>query len=109
MLHSKDLADQLKLCADGQVSVEDFEEWFALNSWNVHRQQNKDLTDAVFRVEYLFSSLNDGRLEARDVRREFAELAAAVATVQPIRSEAIAPYGHADRKISPAEARDHTS
>jgi hypothetical protein len=107
MLHSEEMADQLKRCADGQGSIEDFEEWFALNSWNVHQQQNKDLTDAVFRVEYLFSSLNDGRLKAPEVLREFAELATAMATVQSLRKEPIALYNHSDSKILPVEAERH--
>jgi hypothetical protein len=75
MLHSEEMADQLRRCADGKVSIDDFEEWFASNSWNVHQQPDKHLTDAVFRVEYLVSSLNDGRLNAPEVLREFAALA----------------------------------
>jgi hypothetical protein len=107
MLHSQDLAEQLMLCADGQLSIEDFEEWFALSSWNVHQQQNKELTDAVFRVEYLFSSLNDGHLKVRDVSREFAELAAAMATAQSLRKEPVELYGQPDRKNLPVEAGEY--
>jgi hypothetical protein len=81
MLQSMDLAEQLKRCADGQLSIEDFEGWFAENSWNVHQQQSKELTDAVFRVEHLFSSLNDGRVKLPALLREFANLATAIGTL----------------------------
>ena len=101
MLHSKELADQLKRCADGLVSIEDVEEWFDLDSWNVHQQHNKDLTDAVFRVEYLFSSLNDGRLTVPEALREFA------ATAQSLRKEPIALGDRYDRKTLPVEEEGH--
>jgi hypothetical protein len=107
MLHSEEMADQLKRCADGRESIEDFEEWFALNSWNVHQQQDKDLIDAVFRVEYLFSSLNDGRLKAPEVLHEFADLATAMADVQALRKGPTAPHGRPDRKVLPFEAEHH--
>jgi len=82
MLHSEELADQLNRCAGGLTSIEEFEEWFALNSWNVHQQDDKHLIDAVFRVEYLFSSLNDGHLETSEVLRQFAEVATGVGAFQ---------------------------
>jgi hypothetical protein len=100
MLRSNELADRLKRCGDGQLPLEDFEDWFALNSWNVHLQQNKNLTDAVFRVEYLFSSLNDGRLKVPEVRREFAALAAAVKTL-PAEPGARAPFAFQPNPPSP--------
>jgi hypothetical protein len=78
MLHSKDLADQLKRCADGQTSIENFEEWFAQNSWDVHRQRDGDLTDTVFQIEYLFSALNDGRLTAPEILGQFAKIASGI-------------------------------
>jgi hypothetical protein len=83
MLHTNELADQLKRCADGQVSIGDFEEWFALGSWNVHRQRDGDLTDTVFQIEYLFSALNDGRLTAPEILGQFATIASAIRPLEP--------------------------
>jgi hypothetical protein len=90
----------LKRCGDGELSIEDFEDWFALDSWNVHQQQNKDLTDAVFRVEYLFSSLNDGRLKVPEVLREFAALAAAVKSL-PVEPGVRPPFAFQPNPPSP--------
>ena len=95
MLDSKELADELKHCADGQLSIGDFEEWFALKSWNVHQQGNSDLTDAVFRVEYLFSALNDGHLAPPDVLREFEEVAIAIRPFERVKA---APAPTRDRR-----------
>jgi len=87
MLQPEEFENQLRRCADGQLSIEDFEEWFALSSWNVHQQRDKHLTDTVFRVEHLFSSLSDGRLKLPDALREFAEAATLLANVQSLRRE----------------------
>jgi hypothetical protein len=62
----------------GKTSIGDFEEWFALGSWNVHRQRDGDLTDTVFQIEYLFSALNDGRLTAPEILGQFATIASAI-------------------------------
>jgi hypothetical protein len=71
MLNFQELANELIACADGQISVEDFEEWFDQNSWNVHQQQEQNLIDMVFRVEALFSAYAGGRLDRQGLLREF--------------------------------------
>jgi hypothetical protein len=91
MLESKELAERLKRCADGQVSIGDFEEWFGLTSWNVHQQQDNNLTEAVFRIEELFSLLNDGRIETPELLRQFGDIAASIRTLaQPNRYRLLA-------------------
>lgn len=77
MMDLYELARQLRACAGG-LSIEDFEDWFDLNSWNVHQQNDQDLTDAVFRVEALHSAYADGRLSDDDFRKELARMAAAI-------------------------------
>jgi hypothetical protein len=74
-LDSRELVNELKRCAEGRLPIGDFEEWFAINSWNVHKQQDTRLTEAVFRIEELFSLLNDGHLQASDLLQRLGEVA----------------------------------
>jgi hypothetical protein len=74
MLNFQELANRLAACANGQIPVEDFEDWFDENSWNVHQQQNQGLVDAVFQVEALFSAHQSGLLNQQSLLQKFREL-----------------------------------
>ena len=73
MIDLPQLAAQAQACGAGSLSIEDFEDWFAEASWNVHRLGDSKLTDAVFEVEALFSELSAGRLSADAVRECLSE------------------------------------
>jgi hypothetical protein len=75
MLSAREFAKQLLATADGRISVAEFEEWFELNSWNIHKQLDQGLIDAVFHVEELFSAYSDRRAEESGLRRALAEIA----------------------------------
>jgi hypothetical protein len=75
MLDSREFAERLRACADGSASIEDFEEWFDSKSWNIHQQNDSELSSAVGRVEALYSAYYDHRLDECMVRSELAELA----------------------------------
>jgi hypothetical protein len=71
----QDFADQLEACAEHKVSLDDFENWFERNSWDIHKQSDPVLTRTVFRIESLLSALDDGRVIEADLMARFRELA----------------------------------
>lgn len=73
MLDFQELGNQLSACARGRVSIEDFEEWFDENSWNVHQQPNQRLIDVVFEIESLFSAHQGGRLNRQSLLHSLQE------------------------------------
>jgi hypothetical protein len=75
MLTAEELAQRLLASAAGRIPVEEFEEWFDSNSWNVHKQRDQDMIDAVFHVEESFSSYADGRVDESALRRSLEEIA----------------------------------
>jgi len=75
MLKARELAKRLLATADGRVTVEEFEEWFEEHSWNIHRQGDQGLIDAVFRAEEAFSAYSDQRIGESTLRDSFAEIA----------------------------------
>src|SRR5579864_5090324 len=75
MLTAQELAQHLLASAAGRIPIEEFEEWFDLNSWNIHKQRDQGLIDAVFHVEESFSSYADGRIDESALRRSFEKIA----------------------------------
>ena len=78
MFSRQTFAEKLRACHNGELSLADFEEWFADASWNVHQLKDPVLTDAVFRVESLWSAFDSDRLSERDTLVRFGELANAI-------------------------------
>ena len=74
MLNVQELASQLLASGSGQISIEDFEDWFDSNSWNVHQKGDQALIDAVFRIEELFSAYYDKRIDESGLQRSFGEI-----------------------------------
>ena len=83
MMDANEFAKLLRLCADGERSIEDFEDWFDANSWNVHQQGDAELIAAVFEVEEIYSAYLDGRMSVEGVRRQMGRLADALRFFAP--------------------------
>ena len=74
MLSPALLGYHLLQCASGNESIGDFDEWFADASWNIHEQREEVLEQAVFRVEMLLTSYNDGTMSKAQLSARFREL-----------------------------------
>ena len=71
----QELSGHLADCAQGKLSLGDFEDWFVRNSWNVHQSQDDNLIQAVFAIEELLSAEADARIDKTTLLRRFQELA----------------------------------
>jgi hypothetical protein len=72
MIDFQQLADRLHVCAMGELSIDEFEDWFEEASWNVHQSNDEKLIGAVFGIESLFSALSGGRICEQELLAEFA-------------------------------------
>ena len=46
-----EIRQQLARYLAKQITLDDFEDWFVAESWNVHRDENTAATDLVFEIE----------------------------------------------------------
>jgi serine/threonine protein phosphatase PrpC len=76
MLDHEQFSIRMRGCADGKIALDEFEEWFDAESWNVHQQLDQGLIDAVFQVESLLSAYNDGRIDCAAMQHGLGLIAA---------------------------------
>jgi hypothetical protein len=55
-------------------SLEEFEDWFVRQGWNVHHLADLDLRRLVFAIELRFSERSSGHLGEADFREELKNL-----------------------------------
>jgi hypothetical protein len=75
MLELQELSGHLADCSQGKLSLGDFEDWFARNSWNVHQSEDDSLIDAAFAIEELLSAEADARIDRATLLRRLCQLA----------------------------------
>lgn len=75
MIEFQELSNRLADCAAERISLGQFEDWFVLNSWNIHQANDQELVDAVFRIEALLSGHLDNRIDSATLLRAFGNLA----------------------------------
>jgi len=74
MLAHLDLRNQLiRFLSDG-LSLDDFEDWFVQNSWNVHKVPDLVLQRLVYAVELRLAEMSEGHLSEQEFRRDLSEL-----------------------------------
>lgn len=59
----------------GEISLEDFEDWFVANSWNAHQSGDPDLQRLVFEIEAKLSEYSGDQIDEQVLRRGLALLA----------------------------------
>ena len=97
MIDAREFAQRLLECSDGVLPIGELEEWFASNSWNVHKQGDPALTAAVFEFEEIYSAYSDGRITGNQIREEMRRLANAILRpfapkASPIEADSLTVY-----------------
>ena len=91
MFSARELHSRVQACIEGRISRDEFEDWFSVESWNVHKWGSADLVDAVFAIEAAFSSRHFDRVAENQFRAELAN--------------AIRPFGEAAPRKPPVSVR----
>jgi hypothetical protein len=63
-----EIREQILRLLEGQLSLDDFEDWLVANSWNVHQSGDAELTDLVFEIELHLSELSNGHLDEAELQ-----------------------------------------
>lgn len=70
MLSLDQLSAKTEALLRDQVSLDEFEDWFSVASWDIQRQDDRNLRDAVFAIEAVFSRYLDGNVSRAQLPRE---------------------------------------
>ena len=74
MISSKDIRDRLADALIEKSSLNDFEDWFVQNSWNVHKIADYDLLRLVYAIELRLSEYSSQHLSEDSLWRELRTL-----------------------------------
>ncbi len=55
MANVAEIREQLTKLLDGQLSLDDFEDWFLPYSWNIHKQGNPAAQRLAYAIEHQLS------------------------------------------------------
>lgn len=74
MVSSSQIKAKLALLLDRQISLEEFEDWFARNTWNVHQSGSVAAEQITFAIEESLSEYSSRHLNEASLRAEFSEI-----------------------------------
>jgi len=74
MLAHSELRNELIRFLSDELSLDNFEDWFVQNSWNIHKSPDLVGQRLAYAVELRLAEHDSGHLPERDLRRELGEL-----------------------------------
>ena len=74
MITHAEIAEQLNLLLDGAISLNNFEDWLAVRSWNMHADSSDEAQNLVWAIELNLSEFSSGHLDESGLREELAAL-----------------------------------
>ncbi len=78
MVNVAKIKSQIERFLADQVSLGDFNEWLARNTWNVTREQpNSQARILAGRIELALAEYSEGHLSLRDLRKRLAAIVSA--------------------------------
>ena len=74
MLAYGQLRDQIIQMLSDKISLDDFEDWFVQNSWNVHQDSNLLAQRLAYAVELRLAELSGDRLSRGEFENELRQM-----------------------------------
>ncbi len=74
MLSHIQLRDELIRLLDNEISLDQFDQWFAQESWNIHRSLDALAQRLAYAVELRLAEYDSGHLPEENLRRELLSL-----------------------------------
>ncbi len=65
MANAPEIREKLEQLLSQQISLDDFEEWFAPYSWNIHKNGNEEAQQLAYRIEHQLSQFDEDSDELR--------------------------------------------
>ena len=70
MITHAEIAEHLNFLLDGAISLDDFEDWIAVRSWNMHADSSDESQKLAWAVELNLSEYSSGHLDEAELRGE---------------------------------------
>ena len=74
MTLGSEIRSQLLRCLSDQISIEEFEDWFAPATWNVHQSGDRDAEFLTGVIELLLAEFSSGHLSEAELPRQLWRL-----------------------------------
>lgn len=74
MLSSSQIREQLAMFLDGKIDLDDFEDWFVQNTWNIHSSGSRSAEALTFAIEESLSEYSSHHLTEQELRSELQSL-----------------------------------
>ncbi len=74
MISENEIQKQLLLFLENQVSLDEFEDWFVLGSWNAHSEDDPSALRMISAIELRLAEHSSGHLSDAQLREELHTL-----------------------------------
>ncbi|HZR30631.1 MAG TPA: hypothetical protein VFA76_02095 [Terriglobales bacterium] len=74
MMSLIELREQIAKLISGKLSLDDFEDWFAQRSWNMHKDSEIDAQRLAYAIELRLAEHDNGHLPEAELQRELRQL-----------------------------------
>jgi hypothetical protein len=74
MITQAQIGEQINLLLDDTISLDDFEDWLALESWNMHANSSEEAQRLAWAIELNLSEHSSGHLSDDELKSELASL-----------------------------------
>jgi len=74
MVSSSQIKERLSRFLAGQIGLDDFEDWFVSNTWNIHLSGSIAAEDLTFAVEESLSEYSSKHISEKELRIELGDL-----------------------------------
>jgi hypothetical protein len=74
MVSSSQIREQLANFLVGRISLDAFENWFAQNTWNIHKSGSVAAEDLTFAIEGSLSEFSSSHIDERELRAELFQI-----------------------------------
>jgi len=75
MTSAREIRTQLQNWLDGAISFRQFEDWFVLETWNIHRSNDDEAESITDEIELNLSEYSDGLLTKEELAKELTRIA----------------------------------
>lgn len=81
MVALNDIREKLARYLADEIPLAEFEDWFVQSTWDVRKQENQELREAVHSIELRLSEFSSGHLTEQALRKELKPFVTSVNTV----------------------------
>ena len=74
MVSSSQIREQLAQFLDGQISLDEFEDWFVQNTWNIHLSGSVSAEMLTFAIEESLSEYSSEHIDEAILRSELSNI-----------------------------------